>query len=219
VAIARALVRDDALVLLADECFSNLDAQLRYQLRQDFRRWQRDRGLTCIFVTHDQEEALALGDRVAVMNEGCIEQVGSPDDLYYAPATIFCARFLGRPPVNLVPLRTDDGNLTAVGRYFIDSNPGAAACTAITRDILIAFRAEDVEVTLDNTSGLRALVEWIEPMHPDTLVRLDLDGLGIFARVRSHGGLRSSTRVTVNIASSAWQIFDRRTGRRHDNRA
>jgi len=110
VALGRALVREPS-VLLMDEPLSNLDAQLRVQARGEIRRLQRDVGTTTIYVTHDQVDALTLGDRVAVINAGALEQVGTPEQLYDAPANVFVGGFIGSPPMSFLP---SDGGLLGV---------------------------------------------------------------------------------------------------------
>ena len=210
VAVARALVRDDALVLLADECFSDLDAQLKFQLRGEFRSWQRARSLTCVFVTHDQEEALALGDRIALMNMGRIDQIGTADEVYERPGTLFAAGFLGRPALNLVPMMTANGGLTALGR----------GCPAISTlhegvnrlDVVLGVRPEDVQILMDGDAGIEATVEWVEPLNPDTLVHLKAGDQSVIARVRAAVRLNAGTRVHLTIEESRWHFFDRRTG-------
>jgi multiple sugar transport system ATP-binding protein len=207
VAVARALVRDDALVLLADECFSDLDAQLKFQLRGEFRSWQRDRGLTCIFVTHDQEEALALGDRIALMNMGRIDQIGTPDEVYERPGTLFAAGFLGRPAVNLIPLRGANGDLTALGRGL------RAIHDCVNRqDVVLGVRPEDVQVLTDGISGIEAIVEWVEPLNPDTLIHLKVGDQRMIARARATVRLNAGARVQLKIEESRWHFFDGGTG-------
>jgi ABC-type sugar transport system ATPase subunit len=110
VALGRALVRRPQ-VLLMDEPLSSLDAQLRVQARGEIRRLQREFGITTVYVTHDQVEALTLGDRIAVMNEGRLEQVGTPDEVYEDPANMFVGGFIGSPPMSFVP---GDGGLLGV---------------------------------------------------------------------------------------------------------
>jgi len=210
VAVARALVRDDASVLLADECFSDLDAQLKFQLRGEFRSWQRGRGLTCIFVTHDQEEALALGDRIALMTTGHIDQIGTPDEVYERPDTLFAASFLGRPAVNLVPMTTAKGDVWALGR---SCRAELGAVNGLSpQDVVLGVRAEDVQILTDGASGIQATVEWVEPLNPDTLVHLTIEGQKVVARIRATVRLNSGTSVWVKIEESRWHLFDRRTG-------
>src|SRR5574342_345111 len=103
VALARALVREPAVFLL-DEPLSNLDAQLRASAREELQQFQRRIGTTTIYVTHDQVEAMGLGDRIAVMNQGKVRQLGTPQEVYHEPADTFVAGFLGSPPMNLVPI-------------------------------------------------------------------------------------------------------------------
>lgn len=110
VAIARALVKRPK-VLLLDEPLSNLDARLRLQTREEIRRIQRETGITTIFVTHDQEEAMSISDMIVVMKEGIVQQIGRPQEVYDNPANLFVARFLGTPPVNVFDGKIRDGRL------------------------------------------------------------------------------------------------------------
>jgi multiple sugar transport system ATP-binding protein len=102
VAIARALVRRPK-VLIMDEPLSNLDAKVRHMARNELKKFQREVGVTTVYVTHDQVEAMGLGDRIAVMHEGRISQIGTPDDIYHQPADVFVAGFIGLPPMNFIP--------------------------------------------------------------------------------------------------------------------
>jgi multiple sugar transport system ATP-binding protein len=213
VAVARSLIRDDAQVLLADECFSDLDARLRYQLRSEFRSWQRMRNLTCVFVTHDQEEALAVGDRVAIMNVGRIEQIGSPDEVYGRPATLFTAGFLGRPPLNLVPFRGPGGSLTGFGRSFVESVRPIGSMIAAMSNAVLGFRPEDVSVQSDLHS-MNGVIESLEPLKPDTLVHLRIEDTPVVARVRNASSLNGGAPILVTVDRSKWHVFDRTTGRR-----
>jgi multiple sugar transport system ATP-binding protein len=213
VAVARALVRDDACVLLADECFSDLDAQLRYQLRSEFKTWQRLRNLTCVFVTHDQEEALAIGDRVAVMNAGRFEHVGTADAVYTFPATLFTAGFVGRPSMNLAPFRGANGELTAIGRYFVETTKATASTIGAMLDAVLGFRPEDAQLLPIDQPALECVVERLEPLKPDTLAYLKIDGIHAVARIRGQIEPRLAA-TTIAIHPSKWHVFDRRTGSR-----
>ena len=124
VAMGRAIVREPSAFLL-DEPLSNLDAKLRVQMRTEIARLQRRLGTTTVYVTHDQNEAMTLGDRIAVMRKGEILQIGTPRELYDQPADLFVAGFIGSPPMNFLPARFDDGRLeTPVGRCKLPGDPG-----------------------------------------------------------------------------------------------
>ncbi|MCC8066122.1 MAG: ABC transporter ATP-binding protein [Clostridiales bacterium] len=110
VAIARALVKRPR-VLLLDEPLSNLDARLRLQTRDEIRRIQRETGITTVFVTHDQDEAMSISDEIVVMKEGVVQQTGKPQEVYDSPANLFVAKFLGTPPINVFEGRVQDGHL------------------------------------------------------------------------------------------------------------
>lgn len=110
VAIARALVKMPR-VLLLDEPLSNLDARLRLQTREEIKRIQRETGITTVFVTHDQDEAMSISDRIIVMKSGIVQQIGKPQDVYDSPANLFVANFLGTPPINVFSGRVDGGSL------------------------------------------------------------------------------------------------------------
>jgi ABC-type sugar transport system ATPase subunit len=176
VALGRAIVRNPAAFLL-DEPLSNLDAKLRQQLRVELKRLHRELQATMIYVTHDQVEAMTLGDRVAVMNEGKILQVGRPLEVYRRPANLFVAQFLGSVPINLVsgtvePIERDSSSgsggerlrfradsLSALEIEFADSKVADIRSVAshfllgLPRDVTLGFRAEDVAVVGDCQSG------------------------------------------------------------------
>ena len=124
VAIARALVKMPS-VLLLDEPLSNLDARLRLQTREEIRRIQRETGITTVFVTHDQEEAMSISDQIVVMKEGVVQQTGKPQQVYDDPSNLFVAKFLGTPPINLFDGRVQ-GEMLYIGQEAVLSVPGIA---------------------------------------------------------------------------------------------
>ncbi len=139
VALARAIVRTPR-VFLMDEPLSNLDAKLRVQMRSELKRLQRDLQVTTIYVTHDQIEAMTLADRVAVMNEGVIEQLGAPKEIYNDPQTLFVAGFIGSPPMNLVSGAVESG-------VFSGSDIRVEGLGSVSADdIVMGVRPEDLEV-------------------------------------------------------------------------
>ena len=176
VAMGRAIVRDP-LVFLFDEPLSNLDARLRAQMRTELKKLRARLSITTVFVTHDQVEAMTLADRIVVLNQGRIEQVGTPEEIYERPESAFVAGFLGAPPMNLLPGRVVDGRIV----------PGGAAA-----DMLCGIRAEDL-VLGDDGPVLRGTVTAVEPLGPDTLVSVALGAEEIICRlppglVREVGG-------------------------------
>ena len=134
VAIARALVKMPRILLL-DEPLSNLDARLRLQTREEIRRIQRSTGITTVFVTHDQEEAMSISDKIVVMKDGVLHQEGAPQQVYDDPADLFVAKFLGTPPIN-----TFDGCVKDGKRYL--GGEAALSCDAPNGDVTVAIRPE-----------------------------------------------------------------------------
>ena len=143
VAMGRAIVRNPQ-VFLFDEPLSNLDAKLRVQMRIEIKKLQRRMNVTSIYVTHDQTEAMTLADRLAVINEGRVEQMGAPMELYSNPATLFVASFIGSPQINLMPVRFEDGHLVN-GAVRL---PGYADLPADT-DLMLGIRPDLLEVAQD----------------------------------------------------------------------
>ncbi|MBP5270136.1 MAG: ABC transporter ATP-binding protein [Clostridia bacterium] len=135
VAIARALVKMPR-VLLLDEPLSNLDARLRLQTREEIRRIQKETGITTIFVTHDQEEAMSISDEIVVMKAGVLQQIGKPQDVYENPVNLFVAKFLGTPPINVFRGRVSGG------RLFVGENNVLAVPGVDDRDVFVGIRPE-----------------------------------------------------------------------------
>ncbi len=159
VALARALVREPRIILM-DEPLSNLDAQLRASLRAEIKRFQRATGRSVIYVTHDQLEALTLADRIAVIRAGVVEQIGSPRELYDAPANEFVASFVGQPPMNLMRARLDaDRKALRVGEAVLAVAPPDAASEEVT----LGIRPEDLSLRPDPAkAALEATIERVE---------------------------------------------------------
>ncbi|MEU4383396.1 ABC transporter ATP-binding protein [Micromonospora echinofusca] len=201
VALARALVREPDVFLL-DEPLSNLDQALRVQMRAELRALHDRLGATMVHVTHDQTEALVLADRIAVLRDGRIEQVGTPDEIWRTPATTFVARFVGSPAMNLLPA---DGPLRPAG---------APAPGADHDGMEIGFRPE--AVALDAAEGTDATVERIEVVGEDAYAYLTLaGGHRIVARVPAarRPGRGATVRVGVRWADA--HVFHAGSGRRY----
>jgi ABC-type sugar transport system ATPase subunit len=186
VALARAIVRNP-VVYLMDEPLSNLDAQLRIQTRAELKRLQQELGTTTLYVTHDQGEAMTMGDRVAVLRAGAIEQVGRPLELYREPANKFVATFVGSPAINLWP--GENGAETGV-------------------------RAEDVRVSPVAVAGwTEARVLVVEPMGNETIVTLDSGGRRVVARSPADLDLAAGAAAWFTVAPNRMLSFDA-SGRR-----
>jgi len=194
VALGRAMVRQPKAFLL-DEPLSNLDPALRAQARAELRRLHRRLGVTVVYVTHDQEEAMTLGGRVAVMRDGAVEQVAPPLDVYARPANTFVARFIGAPAMNLVPA-------TLVG---VDAPSGAVA----------GIRPQDV--TLVASGQLHAVVDLVEPRGHDHLLHLRLDSPGadpFLVVVAGTAPPAVGAQVFVRIPPDRLHLFNGRHGAR-----
>ncbi|MFD1744706.1 sn-glycerol-3-phosphate import ATP-binding protein UgpC [Rhizobium helianthi] len=164
VAMGRAIVRKPAAFLF-DEPLSNLDAKLRVSMRGEIKRLQRRLGTTSIYVTHDQLEAMTLADRLVVLNGGQIEQIGSPLDVYHAPASTFVASFIGSPAMNLVSAELH-GDKLAIGPAVLDLKGYAPVSGPVT----IGIRAEDLHITHASSEGLPFRVDYIEELGSQRLV-------------------------------------------------
>ncbi|HEX6076694.1 MAG TPA: ABC transporter ATP-binding protein [Micromonosporaceae bacterium] len=195
VALARALVREPDVFLL-DEPLSNLDAELRVRTRTELRALHDRVGTTMLHVTHDQTEALVLGDRVAVLRDGRIEQVGTPEEIWRRPATSFVARFVGSPSMNLLP---------ANGPLPVPGVPPSA-----TRQVGVRPEA----VRLDDPQGVMATVERVEVVGEDAYLYLRLDGHEIVARVATVGRPESGALVRVTVRPVDAHVFEAATGQR-----
>jgi multiple sugar transport system ATP-binding protein len=182
VAMGRAIVRDPAAFLM-DEPLSNLDAKLRVQMRAEIQRLQNDLGTTTMYVTHDQVEAMTMGDRVAVMRDGRLIQVDTPQALYAKPTDLFVAGFIGSPAMNFVRARLSGSNGTLVASFGSTKLelPTRMLPTAVAQraggDVIVGLRPEHLELAsgVDGRPCLRAPVALTEPVGSQVIVHLDLD--------------------------------------------
>ena len=189
VALGRAIVRQPQ-VFLFDEPLSNLDAKLRVQMRREIARLHRQLGTTMIYVTHDQVEAMTLGDRIAVLNGGRLQQVDTPTTLYASPANTFVASFIGTPPMNLVPGRLVTGSpprFEAAGgiSLALEDRSRAALAGAPERSVLLGIRPEDLARAPGAADGatLETRVELVELLGGEGLVHLTAGPVELTARI------------------------------------
>jgi len=221
VALGRALIRDPK-VLLFDEPLSNLDASLRVQLRREIKEIHRKLGATILYVTHDQTEAMALGSRIVVMNEGAVEQIGTPEEIYRKPETKFVAGFFGSPSMNLIQcpatvepgiLRIEHGGAThSFPCEMIEDGPDCAGS-----GVFVGFRPEDVVMgdSRDTDSfGARARVASIEAMGAESLVYLEAEDFDFVARVLGHVDVEAEEAVEFKVPLERLHFFNADTGRR-----
>ena len=208
VALARALVRNPAVYLM-DEPLSNLDAQLRLQTRTELRRLQQELRTTTVYVTHDQGEAMTLGDRIALLRDGAIEQIGPPLELYQRPATRFVATFLGSPPINVWKATPTQDGLSAAGIHFAWSGaPGGA--------VEVGVRPEDVLVHCGEPPGtgwVPGTVFLIEPMGNETIVTLAAGAERVVARAPSGFSAPPGAAVFFSVVKDKAHFFSVETGR------
>ncbi|MEX0853275.1 MAG: sn-glycerol-3-phosphate ABC transporter ATP-binding protein UgpC [Bauldia sp.] len=216
VAIGRAMVRDPS-VFLFDEPLSNLDAQLRAQMRVEIKKLHQNLGSTIIFVTHDQVEAMTLADRIVIMKDGYIQQIGTPTDVYQNPANMFVAQFIGSPSMNLLSGRALGGNrveLDGIGEVAL-SGHGGGGLTGQQR-VVIGVRPDDllvVAATPPGHFGLAGRVSVVEPLGPEVIVYVDVEGKELIAK--SAGRQAPSVGSTVTIAAPADElhVFDAQSER------
>jgi sn-glycerol 3-phosphate transport system ATP-binding protein len=209
VALGRAIIAE-APVCLMDEPLSNLDAQLRQSMRSEIRDLQQKLGVTMVYVTHDQAEAMSMADRVVLLNRGRLEQNATPAELYENPANEFVARFVGTPPMNLVPLVAGRDGAVIAG------TDGPAVAPAECAGLTLGVRPEHIRIEFER--GARAEVAAIEYLGADSLVTCRLGAATLTARVPGSVGVARGDPTWISWANGAQQIFDR-DGTRRPERA
>ena len=215
VAIGRAMVRDPS-VFLFDEPLSNLDAQLRGELRLEIKKLHRRLGATMMFVTHDQVEAMTLADRVVVMNEGQVMQVGSPREVYDRPANLFTARFVGGAPMNLLPARIGpDADIVLDGAMTSLRFPSTFGGR---RDIAVVLGVRPEDLVIGDTEAREGLlfdgtVGALEPLGAETLVHVETGGTTLVGRVSGRRRVAIGEQVRMHATTSVLHLFDALSGK------
>ena len=220
VAMGRAIVREPQ-VFLMDEPLSNLDAKLRVQTRTQIASLQRRLGVTTVYVTHDQVEAMTMGDRVAVLKDGLLQQVDTPQNLYDHPANVFVAGFIGSPAMNIVSAHVEEhgvrlgGALVPVNQETID-----AARAAGLHEVTFGFRPEDVRVT-DSSEGFTVNVDVVEVTGADAYVYGTVETAhgtqNVIARADGRTPPHRGDALHLTIAGGHAHVFDPNTGKRIGN--
>ena len=206
VAMGRAIARNPK-VFLFDEPLSNLDAKLRGQVRIQIKKLQRDMNVTSIFVTHDQVEAMTLGDRLAVINEGVIEQLGTPIDIYERPESIFVGEFIGSPQMNFVNGTVNNNTFESKGfKINIDKKID-------TTDAVLGFRAEHLQLKTDGEISLT--IDIIEKLGADSIIYgKDKNGVTICYRENGNTKLNIGDNINLSINVDSIHLFNKNTGKR-----
>ncbi len=216
VAMGRAIVRNPK-VFLFDEPLSNLDAKLRVQMRIEIKRLQRSIGVTSIYVTHDQIEAMTLADRLAVISEGRIEQMGTPIELYETPATTFVASFIGSPAMNFLPARVaDDGGSITLDEGPVLPIPTGTLAGHAGRTLTLGVRPEHLGEEGDDSPIASLEVELIEQLGADTLIygRLAEGGENLTVRLQGVRTLSPGDTLPIRAPWRHLHLFDAESGAR-----
>ncbi len=205
VAMGRAIVRNPKIFLF-DEPLSNLDAKLRNQMRLEIKKLQRQMGVTSIFVTHDQTEAMTLGDRIVVINNGVVEQVGTPKDIYSKPKTKFVAEFIGSPQMNLFQSKIENG-LAKISDIQIKLNN-----TLNIEDACVGIRPDDILIS--DKGEYSSLANLVEYLGSDMIIYSSIGGQEFSCKLSSKINLKAGDIFKFDISPSTVHIFDNVTGYR-----
>ncbi|MDQ6959582.1 MAG: ATP-binding cassette domain-containing protein, partial [Mariprofundaceae bacterium] len=219
VALGRAMVRQPS-VFLMDEPLSNLDAALRISMRAEIKQLHHSMQTTFVYVTHDQAEALTLADRIVVMQEGVVQQIGSPDEIYEKPKNLFVASFLGNPPINLL-----EGELVAEGtRVMFQKNdfsmqfPNemvAKLQAHVGHAVTLGIRPEDVneQGTAVPGSAVSGTVNTVLPMGSEQYLSMTIEGTEVFFRLGKEQKHKDGDNISLDINRNRLHVFDKETER------
>jgi multiple sugar transport system ATP-binding protein len=221
VALGRAIVRNPEVFLL-DEPLSNLDAKLRAQMRTELQQLQDDLGVTTIYVTHDQTEAMTMGDRIAILDGGRLQQLGTPMECYHEPANVFVAGFLGEPAMNFFDATVDGAAL--VSEEFTYALPDEiAAKTTDGAEVVLGIRPESIDITddPDSSEGIPATIDVVEPHGDENAVHLRLGDQSeptLTAMIDGMRYLASGQSVRVHFPTDSVHLFNAESGEAIHNR-
>ena len=206
VAIGRAMVRDPS-VFLFDEPLSNLDAQLRTQMRLEIKKLHQKVGTTIIFVTHDQIEAMTLADRIVIMKDGHIQQVGTPTEVYQNPANTFVAQFIGAPSMNMLGGQIENGHITLDGGFTIPAPTGKDG-----QKVLVGIRPNELRPAKDGEDFvMQGKIVVREPLGSETLIYVDVEGSEIIATAAGRTPPALGDVVKLSTPPEEIHVFDAAT--------
>ena len=216
VALARAIVKSPK-VFLFDEPLSNLDAQLRTQTRAELKKLQQQLATTAIYVTHDRTEAMTLGDRIAVIKDGRLQQVDEPLAIYHRPQTLFVANFIGTPGINILEgeIQAGDGGAVFVSQDIRQELSSPGQKLGPVPKAFLGIRPEDLELVPDNASGIKGQVDFVEQLGGESLIYLTSAG-GRKMVVKALGNLKygMGSNLKVSFKPQSMHLFDGQTEKR-----
>ena len=204
VAIARAIAKKPR-VLLLDEPLSNLDARLRLETREEIRRIQQETGITTIFVTHDQEEAMSITDAIVLMKDGVLQQKEAPQEMYRKPANQFVASFMGTPPMGFMNGKVENGKVLIGSSILGDAE-------VANGDVVVGVRPESWR--LSQEEGINATVKMVEVIGRDKLMTVDIEGQSVRCLIDSDNEVNVSDVVKLTVKPQAIHVFDTTSGHR-----
>ncbi len=207
VAIGRAMVRNPA-VFLFDEPLSNLDAQLRTQMRLEIKKLHQRVRNTIIFVTHDQVEAMTMADRIVIMKDGHIQQVGTPSEVYHQPANMFVAQFIGAPSMNMLTGTWGGSAVSLVNGVTVDIG---RSTVAQNKSVMLGIRPDDLTVD-ESRPLLEGKVSVREPLGAETLIYVDVHGTEVIAKASGRKPPQIGATVRLSAAPETMHVFDTETG-------
>jgi multiple sugar transport system ATP-binding protein len=213
VAVGRAIVRRPK-VFLFDEPLSNLDATLRANMRVELARLHQKLRSTILYVTHDQTEAMTLGEKIVILNHGRIQQIGPPSAIYHEPINTFVAQFVGSPQMNLIEGRLEqNGGTFSSGSFRMDISDGLGSHAAayVGKPITIGIRPEDLNPSDRADARIVGDVDFIEDLGADRFIHMDCAGVELIARVSAHLPVRRGEVLHLNIEPKLLHLFDKGT--------
>jgi len=206
-------------VFLMDEPLSNLDAKLRVYMRAELKKLQKDVGITTIYVTHDQVEAMTMGDKIAILNEGILQQVGSPDKIYFHPSNVFVAGFIGTPPTNFFDCNLMEGTPctleTEEFKYPLPTHVAKAARMCTSNACILGVRPQDVRVykEAEKKGLIKTVLDVIEPLGDKQILDLKVGNYLVKALVSPDFRAEVGDELWIEFPPDKIYIFDKKTGK------
>ncbi len=218
VALGRAIVRNPKIFLF-DEPLSNLDAKLRTQMRAEILKLHRELQATMVYVTHDQIEAMTLGDKIVVLNEGKVQQIGKPLELFDKPVNKFVAAFIGTPSMNFI-----EGKIERNGDYVFVGETGSFRLkfnihnydklkSYVNQSVILGFRPEDIKLS-ENETEIKAVIEFMETLGSEIILYLKIDDVSVTGKINMVTDLKPSDKISIEINENKLHFFDSTTKQR-----